>query len=304
MSRRPPHSDIRPGDWTDRNLPHGLRPYLRLMRLDRPIGTWLLLWPCLWSLALASGGMPNLWHALLFAVGALIMRGAGCVVNDLCDRNLDGAVERTATRPLASRQLTPLLAVMFLLFLLLLGLLVLLNFNSFTVWLGIASLPIVFIYPLVKRFFFAPQLVLGLAFNWGALMGWAATKGSLDWPALLLYVGGIFWTLGYDTIYAHQDKKDDYLIGIHSLALYLKDKSRGFIAGFYTLFLALTALAATVNGAGMLFYLIFAGALAHAVWQLASWNMDDPANCLVRFKSNHTLGLIVFAAILLDRVGA
>lgn len=296
------HSDIRSGDWIDTRLPAVARPYARLMRLDRPIGTWLLLLPCLWSLALASDGLPNLWFAFLFVLGSIIMRGAGCVINDLCDRDLDGRVERTKTRPLVGGQVSIRQAILFTLFLFFLGFLILIQFNSFTFWLGVASIPIVCLYPLAKRVTWWPQFVLGLAFNWGALMGWGAMHGSLGWPAILLYVGGVFWTLGYDTIYAHQDKEDDRIVGIRSLALYLGDQSRTGIAFFYAVFLLLTFFAAVSAGVGLVFYYIFAAALAHMLWQLVSWRMDDPANCLMRFRSNRDLGLIVLLAIVCGRV--
>ncbi|MDD3181696.1 MAG: 4-hydroxybenzoate octaprenyltransferase [Alphaproteobacteria bacterium] len=296
-----PHSDIRSGDWIDVRLPKGLRPYARLMRLDRPIGTWLLLWPCLWGLALSSDGIPDLWACFLFALGAVIMRGAGCVINDIYDRDLDGRVARTQTRPLVSGQVTLQRALLFTFLLFMLGFIILLQFNRFTFWLGVASLPLVALYPLAKRVTWWPQFVLGLAFNWGALMGWSAVSQSLAFPALFLYLGGVFWTLGYDTIYAHQDKEDDRIVGIKSLALHLGKHSRAGIAFFYTLFLVLIAVAASLVGVGFVFYLIFPAALVHMVWQLASWKMDDPANCLTRFRSNRDVGFIVFVALLCGR---
>lgn len=295
------HTDIQGDDWVERYLPHSLRPYARLMRVDRPIGTWLLLWPCLWSLALASQGFPDLYFLILFALGSVIMRGAGCVINDLYDRDLDGHVERTKSRPLVSGQVTFRQGLIFTLFLFLLGAVVLFQFNSFAVWLGLGSLPIVALYPLAKRVTWWPQFVLGLAFNWGALMGWASVHASLQVPALLLYIGGIFWTLGYDTIYAHQDKHDDRLVGIKSLALFLGDRSRFCIALFYAVFLFFVFLSATTAGVGPIFYYIFAGAFAHAAWQLVTWQMDDPANCLSRFRSNRDMGFIIFVAIVCGR---
>jgi len=296
------HSDITSGDWIDRRLPSAVRPYARLMRLDRPIGTWLLLCPCWWGAALSAETIPNIWHLLLFALGAIIMRGAGCAINDIYDRDLDGLVERTRTRPLASGEIPLWKAFLFIGLLLLLGLVILLMFNSFTFWLGVASLLLVFTYPLAKRVTWWPQLVLGLAFNWGALMGWSAQRGSLDLPCLFLYLGGIFWTLGYDTIYAHQDKRDDALIGIKSLALYLGDRSRLWIAGFYAISLTLITIAGFAAHVGIVFYYILPAAIAHATWQLATWSSDDPANCLVRFRSNRDFGLIVFAALVLGKM--
>ncbi|HZD26771.1 MAG TPA: UbiA family prenyltransferase, partial [Alphaproteobacteria bacterium] len=193
-------TDIPTRGWIAERAPGWARPYLRLARLDRPIGTWLLLWPCWWSLALASGGRPDPVLLVLFALGALVMRGAGCAWNDITDRNYDGRVERTRGRPIPAGELTVVRAAGFMVLLALIGLAVLLTFNRFAVWIGAASLLPVVIYPFMKRITWWPQFFLGLAFNWGALLGWAAVRGSLDWPALVLYVGGIAWTLGYDTI--------------------------------------------------------------------------------------------------------
>ena len=210
-------SDIRTDHWTFRLSPARARPYLRLIRIDRPIGTWLLLFPCWWSLSLAAaseGRLPDWRLALLFAAGAFIMRGAGCTFNDLADRDIDAKVARTAGRPIPSGQVSPRQAGLFLALQLLAGLLILLQLNGFTIWLGLASLALVFSYPFMKRITYWPQAWLGLTFNWGALMGWAAVTGGLGPAALLLYAAGIAWTLGYDTIYAHQDKEDDALIGV------------------------------------------------------------------------------------------
>ena len=211
------------GNWVDRRAPGWARPYLRLARADRPIGSWLLLLPCWWSAALASdhagSPLPNPWHLVLFAIGTLVMRGAGCTWNDLVDRDLDAMVERTRSRPIPSGDVSVDAARGFLVLQALIGLAVLLQFNAFTIALGIASLAIVAVYPFLKRVTHWPQIGLGLAFSWGALMGWAAVFGRLDVPALLLYAGTIAWVIGYDTIYAHQDREDDALIGIKSTAL-------------------------------------------------------------------------------------
>ncbi len=295
------HTDIRHGDWVDRYLPVSLRPYARLIRLDRPIGTWLLLWPCLWSLTLASTDFFYVWMIFLFALGSIVMRGAGCVLNDLYDRDLDAHVERTRTRPFVSGQLNVRQGIIFLLILLLLGAVILLQFNGFTFWLGLGSLPLVALYPLAKRVTWWPQLVLGFTFNWGALMGWAAIKGDVALPAFVLYIGGVFWTLGYDTIYAHQDKQDDRLVGIKSLALYLGERSHAFIVIFYAIFLFCVFFAAVSTHIAPAFYYILAGAFVHVTWQLVTWKMDDPMNCLVRFRSNRDLGLIVFLALVCGR---
>jgi len=212
-------SDIPPQSWIDRVPGEGLRPYLRLARLDRPIGTWLLLLPCWWATAMAAPGWPDPWFLGLFAVGALVMRGAGCTVNDIADREFDKKVARTAGRPIASGQVSVAQALAFLALQLGIGLAVLLQFNGYTVILGVSSLALVAIYPFAKRVTYWPQFVLGLTFNWGALVGWAAVTGGLEAPAVLLYAAGILWTMGYDTIYAHQDKEDDVLIGVKSTAL-------------------------------------------------------------------------------------
>src|SRR5882757_9646670 len=211
------------GNWVDRSAPQWARPYLRLTRLDRPIGWWLLLLPCWWSAALAADASgawgPDPWHIVLLLIGAIVMRGAGCTWNDLVDRDIDGKVERTRSRPIPSGQVTVLQAAVFLMVQALVGLIVLVQFNSFAIATGIASLAIVVVYPFMKRVTYWPQAGLGLAFSWGALMGWAAAFGRLDPPAYLLYAGAIAWVIGYDTIYAHQDREDDALIGIKSTAL-------------------------------------------------------------------------------------
>src|SRR5690349_8684746 len=210
------------GNWVDGLAPPPTRPYLRLARLDRPIGSWLLLMPCWWSLGIATMHVqkfPNVLHVVLFFIGAFAMRGAGCTWNDLVDRDLDRLVERTRSRPIPSGQVTVTQATAFMVAQALVGFLVLLQFNRFTVMCGIASLIVVVIYPFMKRITYWPQVTLGLAFSWGALMGWPATFGRLDWPAIILYAGSISWVIGYDTIYAHQDREDDALIGIKSTAI-------------------------------------------------------------------------------------
>jgi 4-hydroxybenzoate polyprenyltransferase len=227
------------GNWVDTLAPGFLRPYLRLSRLDRPIGSWLLLIPCWWSSALAAiaagARAPNLVHIVLFFIGAYAMRGAGCTWNDIVDRDLDAAVERTRSRPIPSGQVSVARAAIFLVVQALVGLAVLLSFNRFTIALGIASLVIVAVYPFMKRITYWPQIVLGLAFSWGALMGWAAAFGSLAVPPLLLYAGSIAWVIGYDTIYAHQDREDDALIGIKSTALLFRERTKPMLAAFLRL---------------------------------------------------------------------
>src|SRR5688572_20676068 len=226
-------------NWVDTRAPAWARPYLRLARADRPIGSWLLLLPCWWSAALAviaaGAPAPNVWHLVAFAIGAVAMRGAGCTYNDLVDRDLDARVERTRSRPLPSGQVTARAAAIFLMLQALVGLAVLLTLNRFAILVGVASLVVVAIYPFMKRFTWWPQIGLGLAFSWGALMGWAAAFGRLDLAALLLYAGSIAWVIGYDTIYAHQDREDDALVGLKSTALLFGPNTRPALALFSTL---------------------------------------------------------------------
>jgi 4-hydroxybenzoate polyprenyltransferase len=291
------------GNWVDSLAPSWLRPYLRLARLDRPIGSWLLLIPCWWSLGLAgihAGQVVSIWHVALFFIGAFAMRGAGCTWNDIVDRDLDAMVERTRSRPIPSGQVSVQAAAGFLVAQALLGLLVLLQFNGFTIATGIASLAIVAIYPFMKRITYWPQIVLGLAFSWGALMGWPATFGRLDWPALVLYAGSIAWVIGYDTIYAHQDREDDALIGIGSTAILFGENTRPLLALFYTLAVALMAVAGWGAGAGVVFSIGLLAFAAQLSWQISRFRIGDPDLCLRLFKSNRDAGLILFAAMVLD----
>jgi 4-hydroxybenzoate polyprenyltransferase len=292
------------GNWVDWLAPPFSRPYLRLARLDRPIGSWLLLIPCWWSSALAlvagARALPSLLHIALFFVGAFAMRGAGCTWNDIVDRDLDAAVERTRSRPIPSGQVSVKQAAGFLVAQALVGLAVLLAFNRFTIMLGVASLLIVAVYPFMKRITYWPQIVLGLAFSWGAPMGWAAAFGRLDPAALLLYAGSIAWVIGYDTIYAHQDREDDALIGIKSTALLFGERTKPMLALFYGLAVVLIALSGLLAGAGLLFFVGLAAFAAHLCWQILRLDIGDPALCLRIFKSDRDAGLILFAALLLD----
>jgi 4-hydroxybenzoate polyprenyltransferase len=297
-------ADAPSDNWVDRFMPRPWRPYARLMRLDRPIGLWLLLIPCWWGLVLAQiaagGGMPDLWYGLLFLLGALIMRGAGCTLNDLADRDFDAQVARTRSRPIPSGQVSVKAAVAFLILQCLAGLVILLQFNWPTVVLGAASLVLVAIYPFMKRFTYWPQVFLGLAFNWGALVGWSAIHGAIAWPAVLLYLGGIAWTLAYDTIYAHQDKEDDVLIGVKSTALKFGAASLYWIAGFFILALVLIEASLWLAQAGLLAHMGVAAAALHAAWQIARLDIDNPQNCLKLFRSNRDLGLLLLLGLLLD----
>jgi len=291
------------GNWVDGFAPAWTRPYLRLARLDRPIGSWLLLMPCWWSVGLAAihaHSQVNLWHLVLFFVGAFAMRGAGCTWNDIVDRDLDTQVERTRSRPIPAGQVTVAAAAGFLLLQALVGLVVLLRFNWFTVYVGFLSLAVVAVYPFMKRITYWPQIVLGLAFSWGALMGWPATFGRLDLPAFLLYAGAISWVIGYDTIYAHQDREDDALIGIKSTALLFGERTKTMLALFYALAVALIALAGWRAGGGVVFALGLGAFAAHLAWQIMRLDIHDPVLCLVVFKSNRDAGLILFAGLVLD----
>ena len=291
------------GNWVDSRAPAWLRPYLRLARLDRPIGSWLLLIPCGWSLGLAAvhAGQPvSLWHAVLFLIGAFAMRGSGCTWNDIVDRDLDRLVERTRSRPIPSGQVSVAAAAVFLVAQALIGLAVLLQFNWFTVKVGLASLAVVVVYPFMKRVTYWPQIVLGFAFSWGALMGWPATLARLDWPALVLYAGSIAWVIGYDTIYAHQDREDDALIGIKSTALLFGENTKPILAVFYTLAVALLAAAGWMAGAGIVFSLGLVAFAAHLSWQIRRLDIADPDVCLKVFKSNRDAGFVLFAALVIE----
>ena len=299
-------ADARAANVVDRFAPAALLPYLRLARADRPTGFWLLAIPCFWSVALASRSIgaeyPDPWLLALFAIGAIVMRAAGCTYNDIVDKDIDARVARTQGRPLPSGQVSEKAATIFMLVLCLIGLAVLLSFNTATIWLGLAVIPIVAAYPLVKRHSYWPQAVLGLAFNWGALLGYTAVLGRLEWVAAVLYAGAIAWTIGYDTIYAHQDREDDALLGLKSTALRFGRATKAWLAGFYALaWLGITT-AGLLAGAEIVFLLGMGAAGAHLFWQVATLDIDDPENCLRRFRSNRDFGLIVFAAIVFDLV--
>ena len=294
------------GNWVDTLAPAWLRPYLRLARFDRPIGSWLLLMPCWWSAGLAAIAAghpyPNPWHVLLFFIGAFAMRGAGCTWNDILDRKLDAQVARTRSRPIPSGQVTVTGAAIFMAIQGLIGLAVLLQYNRFTVFVGIASLAIVAIYPLMKRITWWPQIVLGFAFSYGALMGWSAVFANLQAPALLLYAGAICWVIGYDTIYAHQDREDDALIGVKSTARLFGAHTKMALWIVYPLAVLLIGLSGAAVGAGPVFVVgcILFG--AHLGWQIDRLDIDDPDLCLRLFKSNRDAGLILFAAFIGDAV--
>ena len=306
MSTTAAHVADATGNWVDTRAPPWSRPYLRLSRLDRPIGSWLLLMPCWWSAALAAGVVGDIGQLpliiALFFVGAFVMRGAGCTWNDITDRDLDALVERTRSRPIPAGQVSVPQAAAFLVVQALIGLAVLLQFNRFAVMTGIASLVIVAVYPFMKRITWWPQIVLGLAFSWGALMGFAVTQQRIGATALALYAGSILWVIGYDTIYAHQDREDDALIGIKSTARLFGAKTRQALILFYGLAVVLIGLAFGLAGAGYMAFIGFAAFAAHLVWQIARLQIGDPALCLRIFKSNRDAGLLLFAGLLADAV--
>jgi len=294
------------GNWVDSRAPRWSRPYLRLARLDRPIGSWLLLLPCWWSAALAASVARDMsrlpLEIALFFLGAFVMRGAGCTWNDITDRDLDAKVERTRSRPIPAGQVSVAQAMIFLVAQALVGLAVLLQFNRFAVATGVASLLIVAIYPFMKRITWWPQIVLGLAFSWGALMGFAVTFGRIDATALVLYAGSIAWVIGYDTIYAHQDAEDDALIGIKSTALLFGARTHQALMLFYGLAVLLIGVALALAGAQLAAWIGLAAFAAHLVWQISRLRIDDAALCLRVFKSNRDAGLLLFAGLLVDAV--
>jgi len=294
------------GNWVDTHAPQWSRPYLRLARFDRPIGSWLLLMPCWWSAALSAGMAHDIsslpLHVVLFFIDAFAMRGAGCTWNDITDRDLDARVERTRSRPIPAGQVGVAGALIFLVLQALVGLVVLLQFNRFAIGTGIASLLIVAIYPFMKRITWWPQTVLGLAFSWGALMGFAATFGRIDATAVALYAGSIAWVIGYDTIYAHQDAEDDALIGIKSTALLFGARTHRALILFYGAAVVLIGAALLLAAARLPAWIGLAAYAAHLAWQIRRLEIADPALCLRLFWSNRDAGLLLFAGLLADAV--
>ncbi len=302
-----PPADAAKDNWVDRYAPDAAKPFFRLIRADRPIGTWLLLLPCWWGLALGladrGGRLPEAaLFAVLFAAGAFIMRGAGCAYNDIVDKDIDAKVARTARRPIPSGQISVRNATFFLIALCLAGLGVLAQFNPYTVGLGIASLVLIAAYPFMKRITWWPQAWLGLTFNWGALMGYSAIAGELSLAPILLYGAGVAWTLGYDTIYAHQDKDDDALLGVKSSARRLGSGTTSALLIFYSITIALAAAAGFAAGAPALVLLLLAAPAAHFYWQIRTLDIDSPSICLKVFRSNRDAGLLMLAPLLLAAI--
>ncbi len=291
------------GGLIERYVPEQFLPYVQLARIDRPVGWWLLLLPCWWSSALAAvsaGQGPHLGHLLLFLIGAIAMRGAGSTFNDIVDRKLDLAVERTRGRPIPSGRVSPFAAVVFLVLQALIGFFVFLMFNALTIWMGIVSLVLVAIYPFMKRITSWPQAVLGLAFSWGALVGWTALQDSLGVAPVLLYAGAIFWTMGYDTIYALQDVRDDSIAGIKSTARLFGENVKSGVAKLYAASVVLITLALWLGHAHIFAYVSGVGFAAHLIWQVRKINPASPQIALELFRSNRNAGLILFAGIFAD----
>ncbi|MBB4104313.1 4-hydroxybenzoate octaprenyltransferase [Allorhizobium borbori] len=296
-------------NWVYRFLPRWLWPFAQLARWDRPIGWQLLMWPCFWSAAMAANVAKAeqqfylpifIFHLFLFFIGSVAMRGAGCTWNDLVDHDIDAQVARTRSRPLPSGRVSRLQTKIFLALQLLVGLLVLFQFNTFAIGLAIASLLVVVIYPFAKRFTDWPQLFLGLAFSWGALMGWAGMFGNLSWAAVILYVGAVVWTIGYDTIYAHQDKEDDALVGVRSTARLFGERTKTWLWRLYgATFLAIAASFA-LAGIGPVAYVGLLAGGVMLVWQILVLDIDNPDQCLALFKSNNRVGALIFAGLLLS----
>ncbi len=294
-------TDFNPHHFLYSRTPASWHPYLSLARVDRPTGIWLLLLPCLWGLGLAdtsTAGLP-LGMAVIFTVGAVLLRSAGCIINDLWDRKLDISVERTRDRPLASGRLTTRQAMLFLAGLLFAGLILLLMLNRLAIILGFASLALVVTYPLMKRVTWWPQLFLGFTFNWGVLMSWAAVTGQVSTAAVLLYAGGIFWTLAYDTVYAHQDREDDARIGIKSTALRLGQRSKSFVKGFLALAIILIVLAKYTASPSILTPLLLLPIVGHAIWQMKSWDPESADSSLETFRRNTLFGALVLLMLML-----
>jgi 4-hydroxybenzoate polyprenyltransferase len=297
------YTDIRDHGWV-RHLPKRLIPYAILARFDRPVPAWLLFLPGLWSICIAARHVwQALWLVALFFVGAFVMRGAGCVVNDLWDRKIDRLVTRTANRPLASGALRPLEALGFLAALCVIGLIILFQLNVAARWLGVLSLILVVLYPLAKRVTWWPQVMLGMTFGWGAPMGFCAAAGHLGWPAPPLYAATILWILGYDTIYAHQDREDDALVGVKSTARLFGRRTRPFLAACYAGTILLLAVAMALAGLSSIGILALMLPAALLVWQIIRLDIDNPSRCLDLFKANREVGLAVALALLIGRFG-
>lgn len=296
VSDVPDLSDMRPDDWVERWLPHSWGPYARLCRLDRPVGTWLTLLPCWAALVQAAFGLPDLFRLFIFSLGALLMRGVGCTINDIFDRDFDKKVERTRFRPLTSGQLSLKNALIFLLAQLAVCALLLLAVNEYSRWLAVLLVPIVIVYPLCKRFTYWPQIVLGIGFNWGMLMAWSDTQNAVPPAAVAMWVGAVLWQVGYDSIYAYVDVRDDKMLGLHSTAMRFAQNGKQWISGFYAAALVLWA----CGGIGMRlawgYYFVLMAIAAHFIWQMRVFDVARPDHNFMLFRSNMWVGVLMVAA--------
>ncbi len=298
----PDLADMRPDDWVERWLPRSWGPYARLARLDRPVGTWLTLLPTLAALVQAADGLPTLWRLFIFSLGAFLMRGVGCCFNDIFDRDFDNKVERTRFRPLTSGQLSLRNALWFVFAQLVLCALLLLAINEYSRWLAVILLPIVVIYPLCKRFTYWPQMVLGIAFNWGMLMAWSDTRDIVPLSAWAMWLGAVFWQVGYDSIYGYVDMRDDVKLGLRSTALRFGDNGKLWIGGFYGATLALWLYAGAAMGMGWPYFVVVAAIGIHFVWQLSVFSVYRPDRSFMLFRSNMAVGVMMVAAALAGTV--
>jgi 4-hydroxybenzoate polyprenyltransferase len=299
-----PVADAQRDNWVDRHAPDWLKPYARLARWDRPIGFWLLFWPCVWGLALAAVEIPERgfgWvSVILMFIGAVLMRGAGCTFNDIVDRDIDMKVARTRLRPIPSGQVTSQQALAFLIAQALLGAIILFQFNRFTVWAGVASLVLVAIYPFMKRITWWPQFFLGLAFSYGALIGWTSETGGLSWPPILLYLGTILWVIGYDTLYALQDIEDDALVGVKSTARLFGDNVKPGVSALYVGAVIFWLMAVMSAGGSFIAVALMLVPAALLAWQVYTLDAEIFENPLVRFKNNHYVGIALTLALLAE----
>jgi len=299
MPRTHDLSDMRPADdWVAHWLPRAWGPYARLCRLDRPVGTWLTLLPTLAALAQAAGGIPDWRRLCIFSLGALLMRGVGCTINDICDRDFDGKVERTRFRPLASGQLSLRAAIVFLVAQLLVCASLLLALNAYSRWLAVALVPIVIVYPLCKRFTYWPQVVLGIGFNWGMLMAWSDTHNTVPWGAIAMWWGAVMWQVGYDSIYGYIDARDDRFLGLRSTALRFGAQGKAWISGFYVLTILLWWLGGRSLAMAWPYDVVLAVIAAHFLWQMRHFDVAQPQRGLRLFHSNILVGVLFVGAAL------
>ena len=290
-----------------KNIMNQLKLFIDLTRLKKPIGFMLLFWPCSWGLTLAYDFSLNLnkyfFYLILFFLGSVLMRSAGCIVNDILDRKFDAKVFRTKDRPIASGKVSVNLAIIYSLVLCFFALLVLLNFNLYTIILALGSMPLAFTYPLMKRFTYWPQLFLGITFNYGLVLGWTAVTGDISFIPILFYIGAIFWTLGYDTIYGYQDIKDDEIIGLKSTSIKFKKKPYTFVFSCYLIYLLIlltTGYLMNLNKYSFIFFIFILIQMFY--FQLKKLQIEDPISCLKVFKSNNFLGLIVFLSLIIGKL--